>query len=58
MMIINIEKDIEGLKVKKGFLLYMDVIYYKIILKICSKIILICIYLFNDFELDSFFIKF
>lgn len=58
MMIINIEKDIEGLKVKKGFLLYMDVIYYKIILKICSKIILICIYLFNGFELDSFFIKF
>lgn len=29
MMIINIEKDIEGLKVKIGFLLYMDVIYYK-----------------------------
>lgn len=29
MMIINIEKDIEGLKVKKGILLYMDVIYYK-----------------------------
>lgn len=29
MMIINIEKDIEGLKVKNGFLLYMDVIYYK-----------------------------
>lgn len=29
MMIINIEKDIEGLKVNKDFLLYMDVIYYK-----------------------------
>lgn len=57
MMTINTEKDIEGPKVKKGLSLYMDVTYYKIILKICSKIILICIHLSNGFELDSSFIK-